>query len=460
MDIAIIYKAFFDKTSYDINNKFIFTGSKELLPKNNAKLVEKIQKDKIFLIHCGFANQQDSNYIALKTLQKFPFLCRTLAKRYPVIYIDEAQDTTEIQMAIIDELSKAGLKEVMLVGDPDQNIFEWNTADPKFFLQKCREWDCIELNECRRSTKYICQFTHKLSTLSAPAKSTCPIPEKNSFAPIIYPYNEIGELIEKFLKWCNDAEINASSVAVLARSNRVINNIIRIYSSNDNEPRPECSWKEKSGIVYNLCEGRYLLDTGNFLDGYKIFERIYFYIQNPTNVATKENIRKQIELHTISEWRRKINEFVKKIPTTDCTLINWFNNLQSQNPDLPIDKNYKRYFDEASGNLLVSSVFSHFKPFKLNLPFRLGTIHSVKGETFEAVLVVLQKNAARKRYRNLILKNNLGKNELQDEELRTVYVGITRPKKLLMVGIPNEDKEVWSELFNIDKTKDNPHIKS
>lgn len=77
----------------------------------------------------------------------------------------------------------------------------------------------------------------------------------------------------------------------------------------------------------------------------------------------------------------------------------------------------------------------------VNKDLRLGTIHSVKGETFEAVLVILRKKGIGSYYKTLLKK----KDSIQDnEELRIVYVGITRPRKLLVLAVPDEEnKSAW-----------------
>ena len=79
--------------------------------------------------------------------------------------------------------------------------------------------------------------------------------------------------------------------------------------------------------------------------------------------------------------------------------------------------------------------------------FRMGTIHSIKGETFEASLVLLKKKGIGSYYKTL-LNGNVKIEE--NEELRIVYVGITRPRRLLVIAVPDEaNKVAWeSKLLN------------
>ena len=77
---------------------------------------------------------------------------------------------------------------------------------------------------------------------------------------------------------------------------------------------------------------------------------------------------------------------------------------------------------------------------------RVGTIHSVKGETFDAVLLFLRKKD-RKNYTTFINDGNFHENE----EMRNVYVAITRPRKLIMIAVPDEkNKNAWKNLLGIN----------
>ncbi|AKB51408.1 helicase [Methanosarcina barkeri str. Wiesmoor] len=75
--------------------------------------------------------------------------------------------------------------------------------------------------------------------------------------------------------------------------------------------------------------------------------------------------------------------------------------------------------------------------------YTLGTVHSVKGRTFEAVLLILKEKAYRnKRYVDLI-NENINDNE----EKRIIYVGTTRPQKILVIAVPESDKKAWESKF-------------
>ena len=76
--------------------------------------------------------------------------------------------------------------------------------------------------------------------------------------------------------------------------------------------------------------------------------------------------------------------------------------------------------------------------------YQLSTIHKVKGETYDAVLLIV-KSKVQKAYKTMI--KEFDKTGEKDQELRNIYVGITRPRKILILAVPSKDKEKWEELF-------------
>jgi len=70
-------------------------------------------------------------YWAYRILKDRPELLAALARRYPHIVIDEAQDIGSVHQAILDLLIGAGSC-VTLIGDPNQGIYEFAGADGKF----------------------------------------------------------------------------------------------------------------------------------------------------------------------------------------------------------------------------------------------------------------------------------------------------------------------------------------
>jgi DNA helicase II / ATP-dependent DNA helicase PcrA len=453
------YRQYFDKVSFDIDGNIItkgpigefFFGKLKKYNKNGSinGHYKKIESMKKRFLRRGYANQSDADYFSMKLLEKYPSIAKIIALRFPFIIIDEAQDTSEIQMRIIDILVENGLKNLILVGDPDQAIFEWNDAKPKLFNEKIKKWADITMNESWRSSRNICQFTFFLSSLEKPSR---PVNEKvvdhNHIPEIVsYDLNNVDfnkELINPFLEICKENKIipKHSTIAVLARSKSLIDEII--LSRNNSVKGIKYNnrldvWYQEN-FTKELALSRYLYDKFEFQKSFKLLEKTY--------VSIKKSIYSDYELSELIEkigyfnFKTKIFDLINLMPKTDISVGEWIirfkENLDSKGIDLELsikDECQEFNFDELFGYDVVDNEY----------PYLLSTIHKVKGETFEAVLLILKKGAMGPYYRTLLNDN---KNTGDNEELRNVYVGITRPKKVLVLAVPSNDKEVWDNYFS------------
>lgn len=446
---------YFDKISYDKHGNLIYIGrinfklqklTKKGKPDKNYSNIEKMKEK---LKKEGYVNQSDANYFSMKLLKSYPFISKLIASRFPYVIIDEAQDTSDIQMEIIDTLFKAGLKNLILVGDPDQAIFEWNNAKPELFNHKFNVWKkSITMNENMRSSQNICNFTHHLSSLEKCSVSVNKEVSNYPFIPKINGYNKDNEnfesIINDFLNFCmgTDIEINPSNVAILARSQDIINKIISKKSIND----ISVMWHQKN-YAEELAYSKYLYDNSMFKESFKLLEKTYVSLgKNPIYCDIK--LSEIINEKGYFDFKNEIFNLIQLMPKTNISIGEWIdkfkkncfkanipNNLKDL--DLEINENFRNFtFDE------IFNLKSHENNYNYNC--RLSTIHKVKGETFDAVMLILKQRGTSKSYKNL-LNNNEKITEY--EELRNLYVGITRPRKVLFLAVPSKDKLAYKNYF-------------
>ena len=83
----------------------------------------------IALLRCGYYSHEHRKFWAYYLLKERPEICRILARKFPEIIVDEAQDTNEWLIECLNILRMAGAK-ITLVGDPDQCIYEYSRASP------------------------------------------------------------------------------------------------------------------------------------------------------------------------------------------------------------------------------------------------------------------------------------------------------------------------------------------
>ncbi len=452
------YDKYFDIVSYGLNNELIYPKIPGIFHFSYNQIYRQdgtesghaanLRQTKKRFWKEGYATQQDANYFAIKLLAKYPAISKAVTRRFPCFIIDEAQDTSEIQMAIIDNLIANGLDHIALVGDPDQAIFEWNDANPQLFTEKFEAWkdNSIVLNENRRSSQNICNSTYSLSSLRETSTAATEEVKQHDFRSeiITYDLRNLTPTIDDFLEKCrnNDIDISPANVAILYRSKKIFNTITGIPFI---EPR-SLPWVLQDTFTRDFAKGKYLYDHGEFKQGFKLVEKAVYKGYTESNYCSKRDLDKLIDGIGFLQHRQNISSILEMLPSANITIGDWIDQaneiFQEKEVQLKLD------CQDGKKNMSFEEIFS---PTKVEAPeknYRLGTIHSAKGETFEAVLVILKKKGIGSHYKTMLVN---GETAVNNEELRIVYVGITRPRKILMMAVPDEEnKKAWEKrLFNL-----------
>lgn len=434
----------FDNLSYNLVGD-IYPINERIMPRNWTAN-ESILRSKKNINKGGFATQSDANYFAMKILEEFPQIAKSVAIRFPYLIVDEAQDTSEIQMRIIDLLIENGLNQVMLVGDPDQAIFEWNDARPDLLNQKFSEWEnSIVLNESRRSSQNICNCTFNISSLIEPSTAVCHEVKDFLHQPRVITYDKnLPQLVSDFIVECEQNGIVASedSIAVIYRSKNLINDITGIPEV----PYNSSPWSTHDNYTKDFAKGKFLYDNGDFKGGFKAIEKAILKQVGNLSFCSDDTVERMMEKMGFVNFKSQVFGFINLLPKTDITLSNW---IVVVNQKLT-EKNFKFQLSitNAGANFTFNQVFLNESKEVTERNYRLGTVHSVKGETFDATLLVLKTKGIGKAYRT-ILNENISISD--SEELRIAYVGMTRPRKLLVIAVPNqENKTAWDNKMQLD----------
>ncbi|MGG4449492.1 UvrD-helicase domain-containing protein [Brevibacillus porteri] len=442
------YDRYFDCTSISVNDETIPTTADltrfhfKWRNKDGSESghVARIREAKVKYWGQGYATQADANYFSYKLLEKYPNIARSIAMRFPELVIDEAQDTSEIQMRIIDKLIFNSLENVMLVGDPDQAIFEWNDARPDLFLEKYYLWEenSVILDENRRSSQKICNVTNKLTSRAYPSVAVSESVKDFEHVPVIVCYKQDGihTILDNFLRLCekHQVEVNPENVAVIFRS-KSIQNLIQEQPERMDDP-----WAVGNYFVRDLAKGKYLATKGNISEAYRLVERAVFKGLFKRSFCSASDLEAWVSSKGFVRHRKDITSIMAYLPAPTGDINNWVRKaeriLRANNISLQMTLN--RDCGEYSFEELFKTTTGD------SLRFRLGTVHTVKGETFEAVLLVLKEKGAQGSFYRTMLTQ--GKKTYDDEELRIAYVGMTRPRKLLVLAVPSDQsKAVWEQ---------------
>ena len=444
---------YFDKVSFNLNNTLLrllpyqsyhFGKSDWDIPHKKDGSYKKIVSDLLIMKHHHFnegkAIQSDANYLALRILKNYPQIVTNIVERFPILVVDEAQDTTAIQMAIIDILDSAGMHSIMLIGDPNQAIFEWNTADPDLFLKKynSEKWKSLELFENRRSSTHICSVINNFFAENMQSVSE----DKDCIEfPILKTHqtdNEsISNIVNEFKIKCTEMGINEDAFAIVYRGSlfgEKYFNLIQETNISDNS-----MWASESYFVRDIVYGKYLIDNGSYKKGIHLLEKGLLKKQYNLNYISLKFIQEEVVRVGFRVYLNNLHEFINKLPQTNQTLRNWI--LESNKLGVAFNVN------NINADIDISHIFHDVSTSVTRSSF-YKTIHSVKGMSLDAILVFLVKKD-HSNYSTILSQEYSMLANPNKEQLRIVYVACSRPKKILWIAVPSADIECWKSKLRL-----------
>lgn len=395
---------------------------------NYCKLIKNTQFRK------GLISTGDSAFIALHLLKNNPKICKWLSLRFPFIIIDEAQDNSLMQHAIFEELIKQGLNNIELIGDPYQSLYEWRDAKPTEFLRKYESdhtWQSFDMTDNRRSPQSIIDI---FSKVRRPADTKINSVDCEDFEESILVYKYSSDNHQLIIKHYDDrcALKKYGSSCIVVRGNSLKDSLL----GKKTEQRPWGIDLPKS-IIY----AKNLYTSGDIKNAIKEIRAICIPLihSDTTDYHTLKEVEKEKSLNphfnslmitildelpefskTIQDWTVETQEFLK-------------NKLElSYNIDFNLRNRKSKYLEKAT---LSESVSQHFKKSFSAFNIPITTIHQVKGQTLDSILVFFNE---RKHKDNIIFDNisNID-NVFPDETKRLIYVALSRPRYLLAMAFPD-----------------------
>jgi DNA helicase-2/ATP-dependent DNA helicase PcrA len=404
----------------------------------------------------GVVSQNEAAALAYILLKKHPNIAKGVARRFPIIVLDEAQDTSVEQMALLDAINDAGLKSLILVGDPDQSIYEWRDATPECFLrkEKSKNWATLRLTKNFRNSQLICNaaaaFAHSL--VDKPPNLGVGSSSQDPQKPVLLIYD--GQLkdcretiISKFLEYSDRLGIPAdvNSRAVVTRG--------RIHEGTDIRDL----WK--SSEVEWLAQASYQWDFGARRRAYQFCETALFSMVVEEQVTIEPKTDHDLEaLMTYEEWRFWIIFLLGKLPSAREPLYEWVTKTQTvlseelESLDLSVRDSYS--LRDIINIKTRDKSFPHFRKLPLKNFFEkkkheeytLSSVHGVKGETYDSLMLIVENKTGK-----TLTPKFLNEGDLNEELMRIAYVALTRPRRLLMVAMPKVKSRKEFQRFPIDK---------
>ena len=186
----------------------VYHHYEELLSRNNA------------------ADFDDLLMRAVQLLQEQPDVLEHYQDHYVHLMVDEFQDTNVAQYRLA-RLLAGRHRNICVVGDPDQSIYSWRSADIRNILgfrQDYPEAKTISLEQNYRSTGNILEAAHGLISVKGMRPNKKLFTDKGQGSPVVVheAYDETGEaayVIEEICRLVQQNEMQPGDCAVMYRVN-------------------------------------------------------------------------------------------------------------------------------------------------------------------------------------------------------------------------------------------------
>jgi len=474
-----IHSMYFDCFSFSkdgtpkklLTSKYV-NGTARRLPTDSNKIIN--MKNEMF--QRGFALQADANYIALKLLQQYKDLRKLVVGRFPIFIIDEAQDLTEIQHSILDLLlNDDGLQSCVLVGDNAQAIYEWNTARPDLLTNK-QGFQSEKLVETFRCSQSVCDLLNAITnddySISPAGKNLSYRDDVNISEIDFASTDQIEAAYTAFLAYIQQKvphDDTRLKIAILARPKSLITTIKSVVLGYEIIETPILQEKSSRDLlrVIHYCQKnrwhkawsayeRYWKNLKDINEAQDLVDSINKEVFTRDDYEAK-NYRKNamVLLKKISEQTRsftKVSELSAIV--TDADLRRYLPTISKNISD------FNGFVTRSGGDTTMSDLFadeSEKDPILVNFPngkvgeLHIGTVHSVKGETYDGVLYFSKDTTKHSRERCDQTGNAWKKILTHDIELcedkRIVYVALSRTAQTLWIVGESAVCEAFSSLI-------------
>lgn len=378
-------------------------------------------------------------YWAVRTLKQNPYLLRALARRYPHILIDEAQDIGPEHQFLLEMLIGSGIQ-LSLIGDPHQGIYEFSGADGQF-LRAYGAQDGVspqKLTINYRSVPIIVEVANKLSGRSDAADRTPPL-NMNGAYYIPYKKAEKDKLLAAYKSMLASAGVDAKDAIILCRSSNWVE-----------------EWRgggeaQGQGIVRTFVEATIKRDKlGQFNEAFDKACRGIVGLLADQHGDLVAVLKRGLPRVTAAPLRRVIWSFVRDAdrglpsgkllgksqwhPLLKARLQALLHQLEAEFSLTPSDSFGQKLANKALLDApiieLPDLVSGHGDP------VHVSTVHQVKGESIGAVMYV----ADRGQIRNML-------DGTRTEVGRIGYVAVTRARNLFVVAAPESCVEDFETEF-------------
>jgi superfamily I DNA/RNA helicase len=378
------------------------------------------------LMKLGFYTHSQRVYWAARLLFDRPHIADVIARRFPEIIVDEAQDTNEWLISLLKLLRNKGTK-ITFVGDPDQCIFDFALANAEMLPAVVGRWQIPEmpLSKSFRCNNQIATAVRNIG--GNKDFQGCGEGPDEYHGPFVCrdPGSDFERSISLFEDLLRRTQIQKTESAIICRAHDQLQEI-----------RGEATYTHLVGEARRLAEASFMRDCRkNYKKAYQMVEA------SIRSIVDNKDLWDKVDDFPDSEEAIKIRlaiwRFVKNetgLPPVRLPGGEWIDRIRDGLTNVITEIGI-----QACPNLNPRINKKGLKTEQMELPLlqaktlfpeiRQDTIHQVKGESIDAVLVLGSVS-----FWNSVVK--AAENGLNTEDKRLAYVAMTRSRHVLLVSLP------------------------
>ncbi len=383
------------------------------------------------------------------------------SKSYNYIFIDEGQDLNKAQYYLLKSLCGENIKNVMIVGDPNQSIYGFNGATPEymknFFIEDFKATKII-LDENYRCSKKIITASNLLMDLNIAADKYVKEGKFEIYRAqseqdeAKYIVQKINELVALQTHPDIEGNIEYSNISILGRNRFVFKYIEEQLQEN------QIPFYFKSGNIGVKFETIFM----------KLFDNYFRIVINPSDKIHARKLKSLLKVENFEDANQiqtSRYSYFSFIKTTVDNLtednfkksVKTFENFIKES-NLLLDEDKIQISSELEGlnDLWGTYSFNTLKPsltgFKNAISLGtvmknqkeegvcISTVHTMKGQESDIVFLIGLDDGTFPYY----LAIEKGGEELNQEK-NNLYVAFTRAKRFLYLTYPAIRKMPWGD---------------
>ena len=391
------------------------------------------------LLSLGYYTHAQRVYWACQLLIKRPHIAELLARRFREIIVDEAQDTNAWLLILINLLRDKGTK-ITLVGDPDQCIFEFSMADATSLLNLKKKWSIPE-KPLSRSFRCNNQIAAAVRSVGGNADFTGVsdgATEWHRAFVVKERSNTFSDCLAAFQRLAGKAGVSINRAAIVCRAHGQLESV-----------RGKVNYTKLTGKAKRLATAAFLRDSRHdYRAASQTVERIV------RELTGNDPLWERVDADPASPERMAVASAIWKFVKRPDRLTpvsqlgdTWVSSMRTQLASL-IDEIGLQCNAKLGQHIRATGLSAAQKALPLlesvhEFPeVRQDTIHQVKGESIDAVLVICSARF----WNSVVAAVRRGDNT---EDRRLAYVAMTRARHLLVVGLPkghyDKHSKTWVE---------------